>query len=138
MPLEDPDGERARSWGFSDCPPSELCAPPEANVNGLPASSGTFASGRICIMPLCSLLVCISNEGDAESIVLHEEHDAAVAFIETGEGDPRTFLAAWSSRNRLRSRCDTTIPSPASPISDAARSRARPRTARARSRTRDV
>jgi phage terminase large subunit-like protein len=44
-----------------------------------------------------ALLVCISNEGDAESIVLHEEHDAAQTFIETGEGDPRTFLAAWSS-----------------------------------------
>jgi len=44
-----------------------------------------------------ALLVCISNEGDAESVVLHEEHDAAQTFIETGEGDPRTFLAAWSS-----------------------------------------
>lgn len=44
-----------------------------------------------------ALLVCISNEGDAESIVLHEEHDAAQAFIETGEGDQRTFLASWSA-----------------------------------------
>lgn len=44
-----------------------------------------------------ALLVCISNEGDAESVVLHEEHDAAQTFIETGEGDPRTFLASWSS-----------------------------------------
>jgi phage terminase large subunit-like protein len=44
-----------------------------------------------------ALLVCISNEGDAESIVLHEEHDAAETFILTGEGDPRTFLASWSS-----------------------------------------
>lgn len=44
-----------------------------------------------------ALLVCISNEGDAESIVLHEEHDAAQTFIETGEGDPRTFLASWSA-----------------------------------------
>lgn len=43
------------------------------------------------------LLVCISNEGDAESIVLHEEYDAAETFILTGEGDPRTFLAAWSA-----------------------------------------
>jgi phage terminase large subunit-like protein len=44
-----------------------------------------------------ALLVCISNEGDAESIVLHEEHDAAQVFIETGEGDERTFLASWSA-----------------------------------------
>ena len=44
-----------------------------------------------------ALLVCISNEGDAESVVLHEEYDAALSWIETGEGDPRAFLAAWSS-----------------------------------------
>lgn len=43
------------------------------------------------------LLVCISNEGDAESVVLHEEYDAALSWIETGEGDPRAFLAAWSA-----------------------------------------
>jgi hypothetical protein len=44
-----------------------------------------------------ALVVCISNEGDAESAVLHEEYDAALAYLETGEGDPGTFLAAWSS-----------------------------------------
>lgn len=44
-----------------------------------------------------ALLVCISNEGDADSTVLHEEHDAAEVFIQTGEGDPRTFLASWSA-----------------------------------------
>lgn len=44
-----------------------------------------------------ALLVAISNEGDTESIVLHEEYDAAETFIETGEGDRRTFLAAWSA-----------------------------------------
>jgi phage terminase large subunit-like protein len=43
------------------------------------------------------LLVCISNEGDAESVVLHEEYDAAHATILTGEGDQRVFLAAWSA-----------------------------------------
>lgn len=43
------------------------------------------------------LLVCISNEGDMESVVLHEEFDAAETFILTGEGDHRTFLAAWSA-----------------------------------------
>lgn len=44
-----------------------------------------------------ALLVCISNEGDAESTVLHEEHDAAENYILTGEGDPLTFLASWSA-----------------------------------------
>lgn len=44
-----------------------------------------------------ALAVCISNEGDAESVVLHEEHDAAEAYITTGQGDPRTFLASWSA-----------------------------------------
>ncbi len=44
-----------------------------------------------------ALAVCISNEGDAESIVLHEEYDAAETYALTGEGDPRTFLAAWSA-----------------------------------------
>lgn len=43
------------------------------------------------------LLVCISNEGDTESVVLHEEYDAAETYALTGDGDPRTFLAAWSA-----------------------------------------
>jgi hypothetical protein len=43
------------------------------------------------------LLVCISNEGDMESVVLHEEYDAAETFILTGEGDHRVFLGAWSA-----------------------------------------
>jgi hypothetical protein len=46
---------------------------------------------------LNSLVLCLSNEGDERSIVLHEEHDAALDFIETGQGDERTFLASWSS-----------------------------------------
>lgn len=44
-----------------------------------------------------ALAVCISNEGDTASTVLHEEHDAAETFINTGRGDPRTFLASWSA-----------------------------------------
>lgn len=43
------------------------------------------------------LVVCISNEGDSSSVVLHEEADAAESFILTGEGDSRTFLASWSA-----------------------------------------
>lgn len=43
------------------------------------------------------LLVCITNEGDEQSKVLHEEYDAAYDYIQTGAGDPRTFLAAWTS-----------------------------------------
>jgi hypothetical protein len=44
-----------------------------------------------------ALLVCISNEGDEESVVLHEEYDAAETYARTGQGDSATFLAAWSS-----------------------------------------
>lgn len=43
------------------------------------------------------LVVCISNEGDAQSVVLHEEYDAAEVYALTGEGDPATFVAAWSA-----------------------------------------
>lgn len=41
--------------------------------------------------------VCITNEGDEQSVVLHEEYDAAEEYIRTGVGDPRSFLAAWSA-----------------------------------------
>ena len=35
VPPEDPDGERMGSCGFRICPPSELCAAPEANSDRL-------------------------------------------------------------------------------------------------------
>lgn len=44
-----------------------------------------------------ALVLCISNEGDADSVVLHEEYDAAEKYVLTGEGDPSAFLAAWST-----------------------------------------
>jgi hypothetical protein len=44
-----------------------------------------------------ALVVCISNEGDADSVVLHQEFDAALEFVETGQGDSRAFMAAWSA-----------------------------------------
>lgn len=44
-----------------------------------------------------AMVVCISNEGDMESVVLHEEYDAAEQTILTGEGDHRVFLASWSA-----------------------------------------
>jgi hypothetical protein len=44
-----------------------------------------------------ALAVCISNEGDEKSIVLHEEYDAALEAAETGDPDTDTFLAAWSA-----------------------------------------
>ncbi len=43
-----------------------------------------------------ALVVCISNEGDLGSVPMHDEYDAALTTIETGEGDHRAFLAAWS------------------------------------------
>lgn len=44
-----------------------------------------------------ALVVCISNEGDASSVVLHEEYDQAELTIQTGEGDQTVFLASWSA-----------------------------------------
>lgn len=41
--------------------------------------------------------VCISNQGDDESILLDSLRDPAVEFIETGRGDPRLGLLEWSS-----------------------------------------
>jgi phage terminase large subunit-like protein len=41
------------------------------------------------------LILCISNEGGMDSVVLHEEHDSALADIETGRLGT-TFLASWS------------------------------------------
>lgn len=44
-----------------------------------------------------ALAVCISNEGDESSIVLHEEYDAALEAAEQGDRETDTFLAAWSA-----------------------------------------
>lgn len=39
----------------------------------------------------------ISNAGDARSVVLRDLRDDALAFIATGEGDPRLGLMEWSA-----------------------------------------
>lgn len=39
----------------------------------------------------------ISNEGDSRSVVLRALYDSGVAFINTGEGDDRLFIAAWTA-----------------------------------------
>jgi hypothetical protein len=39
----------------------------------------------------------ITNEGDDRSVVLHSFYDAALGYINTGEGDRRLGLFAWSS-----------------------------------------
>lgn len=39
----------------------------------------------------------ITNQGDVTAIVLDELRTAALQFLETGEGDPRLFLAEWSA-----------------------------------------
>jgi len=44
-----------------------------------------------------ALAVCITNEGDTSSIVLHEEYDAALEAAETSDPETDTFLAAWSA-----------------------------------------
>lgn len=41
--------------------------------------------------------VIITNEGDESAIVLHELGEAAVAYLETGVGDPRLGIFSWSS-----------------------------------------
>lgn len=41
--------------------------------------------------------VAITNQGDALSVVLDSLRTSALEFIETGAGDPRLFLAEWSS-----------------------------------------
>lgn len=40
--------------------------------------------------------LCISNEGDLHAVVLHEEVDAALDAIATGDTDVDTFVASWS------------------------------------------
>jgi hypothetical protein len=44
-----------------------------------------------------AMAVCITNEGDESSIVLHEEYDSALEAAETGDPETDTFLAAWSA-----------------------------------------
>lgn len=41
--------------------------------------------------------VAITNQGDALSVVLDSLRTSALEFIENGVGDPRLFLAEWSS-----------------------------------------
>lgn len=42
-------------------------------------------------------VVCISNQGDDSAVLLDTLRDPAVAYLETGEGDPRLGLFEWSS-----------------------------------------
>lgn len=39
----------------------------------------------------------ITNQGDTEAVKLHELHDSALGFLETGQGDPRLGLFEWSA-----------------------------------------
>lgn len=41
--------------------------------------------------------VAITNQGDSTSVVLDSLRDAALAYIETGQGDPRLGLFEWSA-----------------------------------------
>jgi hypothetical protein len=42
-------------------------------------------------------IVCITNQGDDESVMLDSLRDPALEYIETGAGDPRLGLFEWSS-----------------------------------------
>jgi hypothetical protein len=47
--------------------------------------------------PVDAQIWCLSNAGDARSVVLNDHQDAAREFIETGVGDPRLGLLEWSA-----------------------------------------
>lgn len=51
--------------------------------------------------PACSpadaQIWCMTNAGDARSVVLNDHQDAAREFIDTGIGDPRLGLLEWSA-----------------------------------------
>ena len=51
--------------------------------------------------PACSpqhaQIWCMTNAGDARSVVLNDHQDSAREFIETGVGDPRLGLLEWSA-----------------------------------------
>lgn len=42
-------------------------------------------------------IVCLTNQGDSRSVVLDSLRNQALAFIETGEGDPRLGIFEWSA-----------------------------------------
>lgn len=54
------------------------------------------ASNAMAAVPGAQI-VCITNRGDENSVVLNSLHDAAAEFIEAGIGDPRLGLFSWSS-----------------------------------------
>lgn len=47
--------------------------------------------------PVDTQIWCLSNAGDARSVVLNDHQDAAREFIATGVGDPRLGLLEWSA-----------------------------------------
>lgn len=47
--------------------------------------------------PMDAQMWCLSNAGDARSVVLNDHQDQAREFIETGVGDPRLGLLEWSA-----------------------------------------
>lgn len=42
-------------------------------------------------------IVCITNEGDADSVLLHDLQSQALEFIRTGRGDPRLGIFWWGA-----------------------------------------
>jgi phage terminase large subunit-like protein len=42
-------------------------------------------------------IIAITNQGDITAVVLDSLRTSALEFIETGQGDPRLFLAEWSA-----------------------------------------
>lgn len=42
-------------------------------------------------------IICLTNQGDDKSVVLDSLRKSALAFIETGDGDPRLGIFEWSA-----------------------------------------
>lgn len=56
--------------------------------NAITGAMNAVADGQV---------ICISNQGDDEAVLLDTLREPAVAYIETGDGDPRLGLFEWSS-----------------------------------------
>lgn len=60
------------------------------------------ASEPTTTVPWSSMIVGLSNAGNAKSVVLNDWRDEAVKYIETGEGDPRVGLIEYSALETAR------------------------------------
>ena len=60
------------------------------------------ASSHTISAVLDAQVVCITNQGDDEAVVLDSLRNPALEFIERGDGDPRLGLFEWSAPDGSR------------------------------------